>query len=59
VKEKLPREGKGADRLTQRRKDPLFRLLDRLPLVRASVARDVAARHDDYLYGEGSKAGRQ
>ncbi len=52
VTEKLPREGKGVDRLKQRRQDPLFRLLDHRTLVRSDAATDIAARHDDYLYGE-------
>jgi hypothetical protein len=51
ITEKLPYQGKGVDRLKRRRADPLFRLFDRLPLVDASTAKDVAARHDDYLYG--------
>jgi hypothetical protein len=55
VADKLPRKGKGVDRLKQRRKDPLFRLLDRLALVRGDTATDIAADHDDYLYGESSK----
>ena len=49
VTEKLPREGRGVDRLKRRRQDPLFRLLDRLTLVRGGTATDVAAHHDDYL----------
>jgi hypothetical protein len=53
VTEKLPREGKGVDRLKRRRRDPLFRLLDRLPLVK-DAATDVAISHDDYLYGDPS-----
>ncbi len=52
VTEKLPREGRGVDRLKRRRNDPLFRLLDRVPLVRGDTATNVAAHHDDYLYGE-------
>ena len=55
---KLPPEGRAVDRLKRRRKDPLFRLLDRLPLARRDAATDVAARHDDYLYGEPSKRAR-
>ena len=58
VAEKLPRTGKGVDRLKRRRGDPLFRLLDRLPLVTGDTATDVTARHDDYLYGEVSKSAR-
>ena len=49
VTEKLPREGRSVDRLKQRRQDPVFRLLDRLALVRSDTATDVAAHHDDYL----------
>ncbi len=52
VTEKLPRERRGVDRLKRRRRDPIFRLLDRLPLVKGDAATDVAARHDDYLYGD-------
>ena len=52
VVEKLPHQGKGVDRLKQRRQDPLFRLLDRLALVTGNRATNVAARHDAYLYGE-------
>lgn len=52
VTEKLPRAARGADRLKQRRQDPLFRLLDRVAVVRGDAATDIAARHDDYLYGE-------
>jgi hypothetical protein len=48
--EKLPHQGKGVDRLKRRREDPLFRLLDRLPLVNGGTATDVAGSHDDYLY---------
>lgn len=51
VADKLPRAGKGGNRLKQRRQDPLFRLLDRLALVRGDTATDIAADHDDYLYG--------
>jgi len=52
IAEKLPQPGRGMDRLKRRRKDPLFRLLDRLPAVSSATAADVATRHDDYLYGE-------
>ncbi len=55
VTEKLPRGGKGTDRLKQRRKDPLFRLLDRLAPVRGATATDIAAEHDKYLYGAPAK----
>jgi hypothetical protein len=55
ITEKLPHQGKGVDRLKRRREDPLFRLLDRLPLVHAAAATDVAASHDDYLYVEKPK----
>ena len=58
VAEKLPRQGKGVDRLKQRRQDPLFRLLDRLAPVRGNTVTDVAAHHDDYLYGEPPKPAR-
>lgn len=51
VTEKLPREGKSVDRLKRRRRDPLFRLLDHLALVKGDTATDIAARHDEYLYG--------
>jgi hypothetical protein len=52
VIEKLPGEGHNVDRLKRRRQDPVFRLLDHLKPVRGAAATDVAARHDDYLYGE-------
>ena len=55
ITEKLLHQGKGVDRLKRRRADPLFRLFDCLPVVNGSTATDVAARHDDYLYGEKSK----
>ena len=55
ITEKLPHQGKGVDRLKHRRQDPLFRLFDRLPLVTGGTATDVAASHDDYLYGEKPK----
>lgn len=48
---KLPRRGRGLDPLKRRRQDPLFRLLDRLPPIKGSKAGDVAANHDEYLYG--------
>jgi hypothetical protein len=51
IAEKLPQYARGADALKRRRQDPLFRLMDRLPPVKRSAAADVAARHDDYLYG--------
>ena len=51
VTDKLPHEGKSVDRLKRRRQDPLFRLLDRLALVKGATATNVAADHDDYLYG--------
>ena len=49
---KLPQKAKGADRLKRRRRDPLFRLLDRLPPVKRPTPTDVSAKHDDYLYGD-------
>lgn len=52
IDEKLPRGRGKVDRLGQRRKDPLFRLLDRLPLLTECPTTDVAANHDDYLYGD-------
>jgi hypothetical protein len=55
VTDKLPRAGKGVNRLKRRRQDPLFRLLDRLALVRGDTATDIAADHDEYLYGESAK----
>lgn len=58
VTEKLPRQGQGVDRLKRRRQDPLFRLLDHLPLVEHDTATDVAVRHDDYLYGESTSGSR-
>jgi hypothetical protein len=58
VTERLPRQGKGVDRLKRRRQDTLFRLLDRLPLVKGDRATDVAGHHDDYLYGEQSDRSR-
>ena len=51
ITEKLPYQGKGVDRLKRRREDPLFRLFDHLPMVSNDTATDVAAHHDDYLYG--------
>ncbi len=59
ITEKLPHQGKGVDRLKRRREDPLFRLLDRLPLVKGGTATDVAAHHDDYLYGEKRKQAKR
>jgi hypothetical protein len=59
ITEKLPHQSKGVDRLKRRREDPLFRLLDRLPLVNGGTATDVAARHDDYLYGEKPKPAKR
>jgi hypothetical protein len=59
VAEKLPRQGQGVDRLKRRRRDPLFRLLDRIAPVQGDTATDVAARHDDYLYGESAISTRQ
>jgi hypothetical protein len=59
ISEKLPGQGRGAEVLKRRRRDPLFRLLDRLPRVAGASATDVAATHDDYLYGAKSeRAGR-
>ena len=58
VTEKLPREGRGVDVLKRRRRDPLFRLLDKLKPVRGARATDIAAHHDDYLYGESSNPSR-
>ncbi len=58
VAERLPRQGSGVDRLKQRRQDPLFRLLDRLPVVKGDRATNVAGNHDDYLYGEQSNRAR-
>ena len=55
VTEKLPREGKGNDRLKQRRQDPLFRLIDDLKLGPDEGPTDMAEHHDDYLYGEIAK----
>lgn len=52
ISEKLPRPGKGIDHLKRRRADPVFRLLDRLPLASEVAATDVAQQHDDYLYGD-------
>ena len=52
VSEKLPRQGKGSDRLRQRRADPLFRLLDRGMLVKRPTPADVAEHHDAYLYAD-------
>ncbi len=49
--EKLPLGRKGVDRLKQRRRDPLFRLLDHLTMAAGDTPADLAARHDDYLYG--------
>ena len=58
VTEKLPREGRGVDVLKRRRQDPLFRLLDKLKPVRGAHSTDIAAHHDDYLYGESSTSSR-
>lgn len=58
VAEKLPQQGKGIDRLKRRRQDPLFRLSDPVAPVMGSQATDVAARHDDYLYGAADRADR-
>ncbi len=57
IAEKLPRSAKGS-RLKQRRQDPLFRLLDGLPLVKGAPT-DTVARHDDYLYADKSELGRR
>jgi len=55
LSDKLPRAGKSVDRLKRRRQDPLFRLLDRLALVKGATATNSAADHDDYLYGGSAK----
>jgi len=55
IAEQLPGAHKGGDRLKRRRQDPLFRLLDRLPLVEGETVTDIAANHDDYLYGKKSE----
>jgi hypothetical protein len=52
VIEKLPRQGKGFDRLRQRRRDPLFRLLDRAMLVKRHTPADTAEHHDAYVYDD-------
>ncbi len=59
VTEKLPQTRGGADRLKQRRRDPLFRLLDRVAVLRGDTTTDIAARHDDYLYGEAQNLSRK
>ena len=51
ISEKLPQNGRAGDRLRRRRQDPLFRLMDHLPVVKRDNKADVAANHDDYLYG--------
>jgi hypothetical protein len=58
VAEKLPQQGKGIDRLKRRRQDPLFRLSEPVAPVMGAQATDVAARHDDHLYGEAECADR-
>ncbi len=50
--DQLPQHGRDQDPLRERRRDPLFRLTERLPLVTARTPPDVAEKHDDYLYGE-------
>lgn len=55
VAEKLPQQGKGIDRLKRRRQDPLFRLSEPVAPVKGAKATDVAARHDDYLYGDADR----
>ena len=55
ISEKLPQNGRAGDRLKRRRRDPLFRLMDNLPVVEGSNKVDVARNHDDYLYGHKSE----
>jgi hypothetical protein len=55
IAEKLPHRGEGASRLRRRQRDPLFRLLDHQLPIKKGSAKDVAARHDDYLYGPESE----
>ena len=51
ISEKLPQNGRAGSRLRRRRQDPLFRLMDHLPVVKQANQADVAVNHDDYLYG--------
>jgi hypothetical protein len=55
IAEKLPGNPNASDRLKRRRRDPLFRLLERLSLAEGKTAKDVAANHDEYLYGAKSE----
>ena len=57
ISERLPQNGRGGDRLRRRRQDPLFRLMDHLPVVKQRNKVDVAVNHDDYLYGGKSEFG--
>jgi hypothetical protein len=54
VADKLPEYRKDATKLRRRRADPLFRLLNAIPLLK-DVPRDVSENHDDYLYGKKSE----
>jgi hypothetical protein len=49
--DKLPQHSRSADRQKRRRQDPLFRLLDQSTPEQTTAATDVAANHDEYLYG--------
>jgi hypothetical protein len=57
IREKLPPRARGEERLAQRRQDPLFRLVDRLPPAKGGSITDAAANHDAYLYGPKSGSG--
>ena len=52
--DKLPDPGNGSNRLKRRRQDPLFRLFENLPSIKAATPTDTAVNHDDYLYGRKS-----
>lgn len=54
VAEKLPEHRKGVNRLKRRRSDPLFRLIESLPVAKGKVS-DTAVDHDEYLYGDKSE----
>jgi hypothetical protein len=51
IADKLPQRGEGTLRLKQRRRDPVFRLLDEPSMLVKDSPTDTALRHDDYLYG--------
>ena len=57
LKEKLPGSKGLTDRLKRRRRDPVFQLLDTLPPIKTPHPSDIAANHDEYLYGKKSEFG--